>query len=56
MSRDEPEIGLLIPIHSHLTTSSSILNIVSGSLALLLVIWEWYGRRGSPNGHFPTAI
>jgi TRAP-type uncharacterized transport system fused permease subunit len=38
-------VGLLIPIHSQFTTSSSILNIVSGALALLLIIWEWYGGR-----------
>jgi TRAP transporter 4TM/12TM fusion protein len=38
-------IGLLIPIQRHLTTFSSLINIVCGGLALLLIIWEWYGRR-----------
>jgi TRAP transporter 4TM/12TM fusion protein len=41
-------VGLLVPIHSQFATSSSILNIVSGAVAALLVILEWYrgGRKG----------
>jgi len=39
-------IGLLIPIQRHLTTFSSLINIVCGGLALLLIMWEWRGRRG----------
>jgi TRAP-type uncharacterized transport system fused permease subunit len=38
-------IGLLIPIQRHLTTFSSLINVVCGGLALLLIIWEWRGRR-----------
>ena len=38
-------IGLLIPIQRHLTAFSLLINIVCGGLALLLIIWEWHGRR-----------
>jgi TRAP transporter 4TM/12TM fusion protein len=39
-------IGLLIPIQRHLTTFSSLINIIGGGLALFLIIWEWR-RRGA---------
>jgi TRAP transporter 4TM/12TM fusion protein len=38
-------VGLLIPTQSHLTAFSSVVNIVCGALALLLIIWEWNGVR-----------
>jgi len=38
-------VGLLIPIQSHVAAFSSVVNIVSGVLALLLIMWEWYGTR-----------
>jgi TRAP-type uncharacterized transport system fused permease subunit len=38
-------IGLLIPIHSHMMVFCSFINIISGALALLLIIWEWRGSR-----------
>jgi TRAP-type uncharacterized transport system fused permease subunit len=38
-------IGLLIPIQSHLLAFGLAVNIGCGGVALLLIIWEWYGRR-----------
>jgi TRAP-type uncharacterized transport system fused permease subunit len=40
-------IGLLIPIQSHVLVFCSFLNIVSAGVALLLIIWEWRGSRGT---------
>ena len=38
-------IGLLIPIQSHAAMLSSFINIAGGGLAVLLILWEWRGRR-----------
>ena len=38
-------IGLLIPIHRHMIAFSSIVNVVSAGLALLLIIWEWRASK-----------
>jgi TRAP-type uncharacterized transport system fused permease subunit len=38
-------VGLLIPIHSQMKVVCSFINIVSGCLALLLILWEWRGSR-----------
>ena len=38
-------IGLLIPVQSHAAMFSSFINIAGGGLAVLLILWEWRGRR-----------
>jgi len=37
-------IGLLIPIHSQFFTVTLLINIIGGSLALVLLLWEWRRR------------
>jgi TRAP transporter 4TM/12TM fusion protein len=38
-------IGLLIPIHSQFFTVTLLINIIGGCLAILLLLWEWWGSR-----------
>ena len=38
-------IGLLLPIQSHFLILGLVVNIGCGGLAVLLIIWEWYGGR-----------
>jgi len=38
-------IGLLIPIQSQFFMVTLIINIIGGSLALVLILWEWRRRR-----------
>ena len=38
-------VGLLIPVQSHFVLISTAINIASGAVALLLILWEWQGRK-----------
>jgi len=37
-------IGLLIPIHSQFFMATLLINVIGGSLAFVLVLWEWRRR------------